>query len=320
MLQALTTNVQAFAVAWIVLAVVWLACTRRYSCWPVGLKDYLWPVIPALLLLAARLLDSPLLPWRLLATTGIALWCFVTLVWLLSVIKRDTSIMDIAYAAASMLVAWTQWTLFGGDTSPRSLLLLAMVNLWGLRYTVYVANRNLPHGEDVRYTRWRTRTGAAWWWWSYFQVFLVQAVMIWLWCIPLQLALLVPGPLRALDVLAAVVWLVGFVFEAGADWQLSRFKRDPANKGKVLTHGLWAQCRHPNYFGEATMWCAYGLLALAHPWGYLGLICTAYTVHMMNRGSATKMTDGYMKKKKPGYLDYAAVTPTFLPRIFGGRP
>jgi steroid 5-alpha reductase family enzyme len=256
----------------------------------------------------------------LLASLALVIWAFLSVVWLVSVLKRDSSIMDMAYALSCVVAAWVQWWLLGADTSARTLLILVLVNLWGWRYTLYIVARNLPHGEDARYARWRQRTGAHWWWWSYFQVFMVQGVMIWLWFIPVALALRVPGPLGALEWLALMVWLVGFVFEAGADWQLARFKRNPANRGQVLGSGLWSQCRHPNYFGEATIWCAYGLLGLAHSWGWLALLCTAYTVHMMNRGSATRMTDGYMKKRKPGYLAYAARTPSFVPRMFGGRP
>lgn len=313
---------QCFAATWGVLAVFWLAATRKYSCWPVTVKDYVWPIAPpalaAFTFWIAGNAAAPLL--RVLLTCFIVMWCFLTIVWQVSVAARDSSIMDIAYALCTVVMAWTEWWLLGADTSPRTLLILAVVNLWGWRYTIYVANRNLPHGEDARYARWRERTGAPWWWWSYFQVFLVQAVMVGLWYIPLGLALTVPGNIGALELVAAAVWLTGFIFEAGADWQLSRFKRDPASKGKILNTGFWSQCRHPNYFGEAAMWCAYGLFGLAHPLGFAALACTAYTVHMMNGGSATRMTDGYMKKKKPGYLEYVARTPAFLPRMFGGRP
>lgn len=316
------TTLFSAGLVWAVLALVWLVGNRRLCAWPLTLKDHLLPILPFAVLGAIWLLGPAehRSAARILASIGVVMWAFLTGVWLLSVLKADSSIMDIAYAICSVLAAWFQWWLLGADTSPRTLLILAVVSLWGGRYTLYLAARNLPHGEDARYARWRQRTGAPWWWWSYFQIFLVQGVMIWIWYLPIALALQVPGPIGALEAAALVVWLVGFVFEAGSDWQLARFKRDPAMRGKVLDAGLWSQCRHPNYFGEATMWCAYGLLGLAHPWGWLGLVCTAYTVHMMNRGSATKMTDGYMKKRKPGYLAYAARTPSFLPRMFGGRP
>ena len=316
------TTLIGAGVVWAVLASVWLLGNRKLSCWPVTLKDRVFPILPFAVLGAAW----AVVPAQhrgeltLFATLGVAIWGYLTVVWLLSIVKRDSSIMDISYALSVVTTAWLQWWLLGCDTSPRTLLVLAVVNLWGWRYTVYLAARNLPHGEDGRYARWRQRTGRHWWWWSYFQIFLLQGVLVWIYFIPVGLALRVPGPIGALELVALAVWGVGFVFEAGADWQLARFKRDPARRGQVLDYGLWSQCRHPNYFGEATIWVAFGLLGLAHPWGWLGLLCAAYTAHMMNRGSATRMTDAYMKKRKPGYLAYAERTPSFVPRMFGGRP
>lgn len=322
MMKIATPSFMVAGALWVALAVVWLLGNRRLSCWPATWKEYFLPLAPVVMLGLAWIFSAMgvRLPFDTLFSVGIVMWACLTLVWLASILKRDSSIMDIAYALCAVIMLWAQWGLQGSDTSPRSLLMLVIVNLWGWRYTVYIAWRNLPHGEDRRYARWRERTGAPWWWWSYFQVFLLQAVMIWLWYAPIALAMSVPGPLGALEFIAALVWLVGFVFEAGADWQLARFKGDPTNRGTVLRSGLWGQSRHPNYFGEATMWVAYGLLALAHPCGWLGLLSTAFTVHMMYGGSATKMTDGYMRKKKPGYADYVASTPIFVPRIFGGRP
>ncbi|MDE2395159.1 MAG: DUF1295 domain-containing protein [Burkholderiales bacterium] len=312
----------ACAALWGLLAVAWLTGVRRLSCWRPSAKDYLFPLLPLLLLGALAALAPPALAgfWRPLARSGLVIWGWLSLVWVASVLRRDSSLMDLGYALCVVFSVWLQWIWGGADSSPRALLILVLVNLWGWRYTAYIAARNLPRGEDTRYARWRARTGAAWWWWSYFQVFLLQAVLIWIWTLPLTLALAAPGPIGALETLATAVWLVGFVFEAGADWQLARFKRDPSRKGRVLDQGLWSQCRHPNYFGEAAIWCAYGLLALAHPAGWIGLFASAYTVHMMNGGSATRMTDAYLMKTRPAYADYARRTPAFLPRVFGGRP
>ena len=233
MINIATPNFMLAGVLWAALAVVWLLGNRRLSCWPVTWKEYFWPVAPAVMLGLAWLFAAlgVRLPFDTLFRVGIVMWAFLTLVWLASILKRDSSIMDIAYALCAVLMLWAQWGLQGGDLSPRSLLMLVIVNLWGWRYTVYIAWRNLPHGEDRRYARWRERTGAPWWWWSYFQVFLLQAVLIWLWYAPIALAMAVPGPLGALEFIAALVWVVGFIFEAGADWQLARFKGDPANRG-----------------------------------------------------------------------------------------
>lgn len=310
------------AALWIALTLLWLYGNRRWSCWPLSWKDWFLPLSPALVLSAGFIAGQAgaVLPLNVLFAAGMAGWVFLTGVWVLSVGMRNSSIMDVAYALCTVVMTLTQWELQGSDTSPRTLLLLALINLWGLRYTLYIAWRNFPHGEDARYARWRKRSGPVWWWWSYIQIFLMQFVLIWLWNVPLSFAIAQPGQIGAFEIAATLIWAIGFAFETGADWQLARFKSDPSNRGKVLTTGLWSQTRHPNYFGEAAMWVAYGMFALAHPWGWIGVIATAFTVHMMNGGSATKMTDAHLHRKKPGYAEYAAVTPTFLPRIFGGKP
>ena len=303
---------------WSVAAVIWLAVM------PIGRArwlDYAYPVVPIVAAAAYLLLPGPAIeavPWSAWYDGGIRFWIIVTAVWIVSVVMRDASIMDIAYGAAVVFVAWIQWLSSGADTSAHTLLVLGAVAVWGIRNTVYVAWRNLPRGEDARYERWRARFGARWWWWSYFQIFLVQAVIIWIWYAPIGFALSAPGPLSVMDIVAAGVWAIGFAFEAGGDAQLARFKSDPENRGKVLDTGLWSMTRHPNYFGEATMWCGYFLLALRHPWGWLAAASAAYTVWFMYKGSATSLLERHMLKTRPLYADYVARVPSFVPRLWPG--
>ena len=101
---------------------------------------------------------------------------------------------------------------------------------------------------------------------------------------------------------------------------MHRFRRDPSRKGQVMDSGLWAWCRHPNYFGEAMTWLAWGLLALAAHMGWLALPSVVFVFWFMNRGSALSMTERYMLKTKPGYADYMARTPAFFPRPPRAKP
>jgi steroid 5-alpha reductase family enzyme len=114
--------------------------------------------------------------------------------------------------------------------------------------------------------------------------------------------------------MALIAWLIGFVFEAGGDWQMHRFRSNPDNKGRVMDQGLWAWCRHPNYFGESMTWLSFGLFALAAPWGWLGLPMVLMVFWFMNQGSALSMTERYMLKTKPAYAQYMERTPAFFPR------
>jgi len=309
---------------WLALAAFWLATQYRRSKPPgLSLRLVLYPLAP--LVWGAVLALS--WPWpaglkeaaERLTFMGLAVWALVTLVWALGTMLRNHSIMDIAYPITPWLVTTLAWWKGGADTSPAKLALMVCLTLWSWRLAGYISMRYLPHGEEARYARWRERGGASWWWWSYFQIYLTQGVLIWMWVVPLALALGTPGPLSVWVWLGVAAWAVGFVFEVGGDLQMHRFRSDPRNKGQVMDRGLWGWCRHPNYFGESMTWLAWGLMALAVPWGWLGLPSVVMVFWFMNQGSAASMTERYMLKTKPGYADYMARVPAFFPRPPRGR-
>ena len=248
--------------------------------------------------------------------TNEANWALLTLVWLASLVRRDTSIMDIAYPLAPLAAAAVV-AARAGPIGAHGWITLAACAAWALRLALHVAIRNLPHGEDARYAKWRAHSGARWWWWSYFQVFLLQGVLVWGWALPLVFALARPAaPLAWNDALGLLVLAAGVTFEAGADWQLARHRADPARRGTVLQSGLWALSRHPNYFGEALVWWGFFFFALSHPWGWIGIVSPLYVTWFMNQGSATRMTDAYLHKHRPDYAAYAARVPAFWPRLW----
>lgn len=301
--------------AWAVLTVVWLVAMPR----PWGMAGwYPWLPLVGAALLAVLPPEAAGLPLRNWLIAGLWLWLALTGVWIISLIKRDSSIMDIAFGYLLLALPIGLWLHLGAD--PRAWPLLVMTSLGFGRYSLYITWRNLPHGEDPRYARWRERSGARWWWWSYFQVFLLQGVVLWLWIYPLVAALSSPQALGPWQVAGAAVWCVGFVFEAGGDWQLARFKRRRASRAELLDTGLWGWTRHPNYFGQTAMWWGYGLVALASPGGVWGLASLAYITWFMYRGSATSLMERHLQKTKPGYADYCARVPAFFPRWPRPRP
>ncbi|MDH5506669.1 MAG: DUF1295 domain-containing protein, partial [Anaerolineae bacterium] len=197
---------------------------------------------------------------------GALILAIVTAVWLLSLILKDASIMDIFWGAGFVAVAWLYYRLTPQGFALRQYLLLTLVTLWGLRLSLYIARRNLGKGEDYRYQAWRQQAGRSWWWRSYFKVFIFQGILMWVISAPLLAAQLGGGrpALGWLDFAGALLWLLGFYFEAVGDWQLSRFKAQPHNQGKLLTSGVWQYTRHPNYFGDAAQWWGFYLIALAN--------------------------------------------------------
>ena len=243
---------------------------------------------------------------------AVALAAFTAL-WLASLALRDASIVDIFWGPGFVLMGW----LYHLVSSPRTglgLLACALVTAWGVRLAVHLAVRNAGAGEDYRYRQWRERSGAAFWWVSLPKVFLLQAVVLWVVSSPLLLA---QRPLTGagwgwLIPAGLVLWAIGFFFETVADWQLLAFRRDPASRGRVLDRGLWRSSRHPNYFGEAVLWWGIGLIAAAAG-GPLALVGPALLTFTLVKISGVAMLDRALVARRPGYAEYIARTPSFLP-------
>lgn len=205
----------------------------------------------------------------LFLTGGLAIWLLMTGLWLISVARRDASIVDSFWGPGFALAAGV-YAVYGGGDPGRSLLALVLVTIWAFRLGLYIYVRNHGHGEDRRYQAFRQQYGPERYWWvSYFQVFLLQGLLMWLISAPTLVATSLPGPaaVTVVDGIGMLLWLIGFGFEAIGDWQLARFKADPANRGKVMDRGLWRYTRHPNYFGNACLWWGLFVIALAVPWG-----------------------------------------------------
>ena len=253
-----------------------------------------------------------LLPLSLLCL-GVAVGAF-TLLWLVSLRVEDSSIVDSAWGPGFVLVTSVAAVL-GGGYPWRRYLVLILITMWGLRLGLHIFARNQGHGEDRRYTRMRERRGRSWWWVSYFQVFLLQAVILWIVSSPVQAASASADPdsLTLLDGLGALMWLTGFLFEAVGDHQLKAFKADQANAGKVMDRGLWRYTRHPNYFGDATVWWGIGLIAVQVERGWVSLIGPLLMTFLLLRVSGVALLESDLKKRKPEYADYVRRTNAFIP-------
>jgi len=245
---------------------------------------------------------------------GVVMACMVGL-WLLSLRLYDSSIVDIFWGTGFLIVTLFYFvaTLTQGQAT-RAALLVVLVAIWGLRLSLHIGARNLGKGEDYRYANWRQQAGAAWWWRSFFKVFLLQGVLLWIVSAPLLAGQLFGGdvPLGLLDGLGVVVWGVGFFFEAVGDWQLARFRANPDNKGRLMDEGLWRYTRHPNYFGDAVQWWGFYLLALAVGawWTIWSPILMTY---LLVNVSGVAMLETALSKHKPGYAEYMRRTSAFIP-------
>lgn len=248
-------------------------------------------------------------------------WLMLT-VWGISVTTTDASIVDIAWGVGFVVVAWALWRTAEGNTGRQNLLLF-MVTLWGARLSLYLAWRNLGHGEDKRYPRMRRKRGDRFWLISLVTVFGLQGVVMWIVSLPVQIGMSVPTPdLGALAWIGTALWIVGISFETIADWQLAKFKKNNFNAGKTLKTGLWAWTRHPNYFGDACVWTGIGIVSLeVGGWaGAIGLIGPIIMTYSLVNVSGKALLEKDLVLRRPGYAEYVESTSGFFPRPPTRRP
>lgn len=248
------------------------------------------------------------------STLGLIILGLMTLLWLLSLALKDSSIVDIFWGMGFVITTWVVFLFTPDGFLTRKLLLSTLVTIWGLRLSLYILARNWGKPEDFRYQVWRRESGAAWWWRSLFKVFLLQGLILWIVAAPLLAAQISAQPNRLtwLDFAAMLVWGIGFFFEALGDWQLARFKANSANKGKVLQTGLWRYTRHPNYFGDAAQWWAFYLVSLAAG-AWWTIFSPVVMTTLLLRVSGVKLLEKILKKEKPGYREYIETTSEFIP-------
>jgi steroid 5-alpha reductase family enzyme len=246
-------------------------------------------------------------------SSGTAILLLMTLLWLLSLTLKNSSIVDIFWGAGFILIVWLVFALAPQGYLPRRQLVALLVTIWGARLTLHIGSRNWGKPEDFRYARWREENGPRWWWMSYFKVFLLQGLIMRMLSAPLIAAQAsgFPAILTPMDLLGMCIWGAGLLFESVADAQLTRFKKDPANRGKILTSGLWKFSRHPNYFGEAALWWGYYLLALAAAAGWT-VFAPLLMTFLLVKVSGVAMLEKTLKTK-PGYTEYINDTNAFVP-------
>jgi steroid 5-alpha reductase family enzyme len=245
--------------------------------------------------------------------SGLVILGLMLLLWFISLVLKNASIVDIFWGAGFVITFWVGTLLVPGGLTPRLVLLGTIVTLWGLRLSLHILFRNWGHPEDFRYATWRREAGPSWWWRSFLKVFLLQGLLMWIIASPLLAAQTIglSSTVGWLDFLGTALWLVGFTFEAGGDWQLARFKANPANKGKLLTTGLWGLTRHPNYFGDATQWWGFYLVGSA----WWTIFSPAIMTYLLMKVSGVALLERTLKESKPGYTEYVTNTPPFFPRL-----
>jgi len=248
--------------------------------------------------------------WAAWVASAIAVFAVITLVWVVSLIRSDVSIIDIFWGPSYLVALVGAWR-----TSPNSgwaLPTLVLVGAWAIRLGLHLAPR-FSHPEDYRYAAMRERNGPSFRWSSLVRVFWLQGALVALFSAPLVATVIAPGMPGPLAAAGAAIAIGGLIFEAIADVQLEAFKRDPDSKGRVMNSGLWRYSRHPNYFGESVVWWGFGLWSAAALGSPLPFIVSVLMTLLLLRVSGVPLLESHLESSRPGYAEYARRTSAFIP-------
>lgn len=250
----------------------------------------------------------------LFSTAALILFMYMSGMFVIGMRTQDNSLVDIAYGPAFVVVSWGCWLTAGGMVHHfRPLLLLTLVTLWGARLGLHIGWRHRGRGEDFRYRAFREAWGHTFVWRSFLQIYLLQGAVVLVVALPILLTIASPGAGMLLtDMLGVLLFAVGFLFEAVGDWQLARFKENPAHRGRIIETGLWRYTRHPNYFGEAVLWWGIFCIGLGSPFGLWGLLSPLTIGFLLLKVSGIPMLEAKYNDN-PQFQAYKARTNAFFP-------
>jgi steroid 5-alpha reductase family enzyme len=280
-----------------------------------------------LLALAAALLSGWLLQdGHPLFVAFIADLVATLVVFAFSMVFDNSSIYDPYWSVAPPLIA-LYWLTAGGlpaKLPARSLLALILVILWASRLTFNWARRwsGIRH-EDWRYRDFRERYGSLYWPVSLFGIHLFPTLIVFLGCLSLHPVMIFrAGSTRSfglLDIVAAVVTLAAIAIETTADRQLHAYRRSLPESGQILSRGLWARCRHPNYLGEVLFWWGLYLFCLAASPAHWWFILGPAAITALFLGISVPMMDRHLLARNSGYAEHLQRVPALFPRLFGKK-
>lgn len=259
--------------------------------------------------------------FELLALNAAILFAAVLVLWAISVAIKDVSFIDAFWGAGMAMLAIASWLNVREQPGELATLIMIMTAAWGFRLGIYLFLRWRREGEDRRYRKMLEKPREKGQFASYAltRVWLMQAVLLFMVSSPAQVGILAsgaPAPISKLAWIGFALWCVGIFFEWVGDWQLARFKADPANKGYVLDTGLWRYTRHPNYFGDFCVWWGIWLTSAAAGWEYaavtvIGPIFLSYT---LTSWSGVPLLEKNLHKTKGNkYAVYERRTSAFFP-------
>lgn len=248
---------------------------------------------------------------------GLIVFIYMNIFYLIGIIKKNNSIVDIGWGLGFIMISISSLLIYGINNSfniPfRILLPNILLFLWGSRLAYYIFKRNYKKEEDYRYQQMRENWGKKVNLIAYFNIFMTQGLIMYIIALPV-----IVNNISSLsgfyltDIIGLVIWIIGYFFEVVGDYQLKTFIKDINNKGKIMQSGLWKYTRHPNYFGEATMWFGIFFLTINSKLGLAGIISPLLITSLLLFVSGVPLLE---KKYADNieFQEYAKRTSKFIP-------
>ena len=243
---------------------------------------------------------------------------FLTILWLISLIVKDASIIDIFWGPSFIVLGSSLIIFMDKLYSERALMILFLVILWGMRLAIHLGIRNIGHGEDFRYVEWRKEGGSNYWWFSFFRVFTLQGALATLVGVSIYFGYLNDNPLSYIEVFfGSTLFFIGIAWESISDIQLKKFRKNPKNKGKICKVGLWKYSRHPNYFGDLVVWFSIFTFSLSsnNILIILGSLLSPLIMGMIFYYITGPILDQAMIKSRPKYKEYMKQSNSLFPKF-----
>ncbi len=250
--------------------------------------------------------------FNVLIIEAVVITIYMTVWFFIAQARKRNDIADIIWGSGFIVTAITAMIVSDG-VGARGYLAAFLVTLWGVRLAAHIFMRNRGKPEDRRYQKWREEWGRHAFMRAYLQVFLLQGLLMIIISLPVTFIIVFgQHPFGLFDVIGVCIWLAGFVFEAVGDYQLLQFKRDPQSRGKMMTSGLWTYTRHPNYFGEVTLWWGVYIIALSVPQGWATILGPLTITFLILKVSGIPLLEEKYKDN-PEFQAYKRRTSAFFP-------
>ncbi len=248
----------------------------------------------------------------------IALLIFFFTFFLISQKKKNNGLADVAWGLGFVVVAFVS-LIYNQNYNIISITITLFVSLWGFRLFYHLTKRNWNAKEDYRYVEMRKKWGDHQVLNSFLRVFMSQMLLLFVISIPIQLASMFTTSINSTlgwitYGVGVALWIFGYYFEVVGDAQLKNFIKNPANKGRIMQSRLWKYTRHPNYFGEATMWWGIWIISMASlvSWNLLGFVGPTIITYLLLFVSGVPLLERKYKDNEE-FQVYAKKTSVFIP-------